>query len=202
MKIAAFVLALIAVGAVWYAIDNRGNMNERIDILEAELEAQTAYVTTMEAEYDQERAHADSVIAARDTAIAELEEAVTVKGGEASVASRRLRGTIAALSVSEREKELLRQQVHDMVLPLTQQIELKDEIILNERVKFKALSEVYQASVRLNEALRAKIATQDDLIVELRSAANPDFITKLTRDPLPKVAFGGAFFALGVLASK
>ena len=193
---------MIAVLVLWYAIDNRGKMNTRIEELTVELEARQAYITELEDTVTTRQFTLDSLEEATKDSVAKAEaRAKSYKAAGDSAKSRLLR-TIDKLDITEDERSDLDLEITLMRANYEAALDAKSESILKLVRLNQAQSEQIDRYISLNAELHVQVEAALALADEWKAEANPDFLSKLTRNPVEKVVFASAFMLAGAAIAK
>lgn len=196
------LLAVLLVALVWYSLDNRRKMNERIDILEVELSARTAYITELEDSLAVQHAHTDSVVAKMDTLIAEAQENARLARDSATALGGKLHQYIGELDLSDQQRHYLRTALAELQQRFLRALAEKDEVIEAQLTQINTISDELQLTLRVNDELHAALETSEKLLAEYRAAANPGFLGWMTSDVPEKLALVGAGALIGVIVAN
>lgn len=202
MKIAAGALAVIAVLIGWYAIDNRGEMNTRIEELTVELEAREAYITELTDTVTAKQVELDSLVKATADSVAAAGERAEGYIDGAREAKTKIDSAISALNISAAEKQSLYEEVRFMDQRYGYALAAKDSSIAMLRKLSRDQNAQIDRYISVNLELHVQVAAALALADEWKAKANPDFLSKLTRDPVEKVVFALAFVGVGAAISK
>jgi len=202
VKIAAGALAVIAVLIGWYAIDNRGKMNTRIEELTVELNARTAYITELEDTVTARQVTLDSLVKATQDSVEKAEIRANRHRTAADSARAALDGAITGLDASELQKANLRREISAMVSNYEAALDAKTASIIKLARLNREQSAQVERYISLNAELHIQVEAALELADEWKAEANPDFLSKLTRNPLEKVVFASAFMLAGAAIAK
>ena len=202
MKIWTVVLSVLLVLLAWYALDNRKQMKERIEVLEVELDARTAYVAELQDSLAAQHKHTDSVVAKMDTLIAEAEEAAKRAQDSAAALGGRLHEYIGELDLTGQQKAYLQRSLTELQNRYTRAIMEKDEIIEAQLTQINSISEELQLTMRVNDELAESLTAAEELLDEYRAITNPGFFGWATSNLPEKVALVGAGALIGVIVAN
>ncbi len=202
MKWLVGALALMLVLLVWYSLDNRRTMRERIEALEVELDSRVAYVAELEDSLTVKREYVDSVVAKMDTLIAEADDRAQAARDTAREIGGRLHEYVSELDLSQQQKDHLQESILQMEASYRRALFEKDEVIEAQLTQINAMSDELQLTLRVNDELKAALASAEELLDEYRVAVKPGFVGWLTTDVPEKLALVGAGALIGVVAAN